>query len=101
MELENCLFTFDGNGTGVAFGDRDIGRVIPFVPGRMVVPALAPLKSLARDALDKPRGLVADFPVSEERDVVREIRVEVSDGVLALFGAIPLSLVFRRCSKWT
>lgn len=27
MELDRRLFTADGNGTGVAFGDRDNGRI--------------------------------------------------------------------------
>ena len=86
--MDRRLFTVDGNGTGVALGDRDKVRFSPFGPGRTVVPALAPLKSLARDALDRPRGLVADFPMSEERVVDCEIRVDVSDGVLLPFGGI-------------
>lgn len=93
MELDRRLFTVDGKGTGVALGDRDTGRFSPFGPGRMVVPALAPLKSLASEALDRPRGLVADLPAIEERVVDREIRVDVSDGVL--FGGI---LLVSRCS---
>ena len=95
MEVENLLFTIDGNGTGVALGDRDKGRFRLFGPGRMVVPALAPLRSLA---LDKPRGLVADLPVIEERVVDRERRVDVSDGVLVVFGGIMYQSCLRgRC----
>jgi hypothetical protein len=88
MELDNRLFTVDGNGIGVALGDRDKGRFRPFGLGRTVVPALVPLNSLAKDALDRPRGFIADFPGSEERVVDRERRVDVSDGVLVLFGGI-------------
>jgi hypothetical protein len=94
MELDKRLFAVDGNGTGVALGDLDMGRVRPLGPGRMVVLALAPLTSLARDALDRPRGLVADLPAIEERVVDREIRVDVSDGVLVPFGG----MVFNRPS---
>ena len=54
----------------------------------MVVPALAPLTSLASDALDRPRGLVVDLPAIEERVVDRERRVDVSDGVLEPFNGI-------------
>jgi len=88
MELDNRLFTVDGDGTGVALGDRDKGRFRPFGLGRTVVPALAPLNWLAKDALDRPRGFIADVPGSEERVVERERRVDVSDAVLVLFGGI-------------
>jgi hypothetical protein len=98
MELDRRLLVFDANGTGVALGDRDNGRLSPFGPGRTVVLALAPLKSLATDALDRPRGLVGDLPTSEERAVDREMRVEVSDGVLLLFGGIFFALLqVTRC----
>jgi hypothetical protein len=88
MELDKRLFAVDGNGIGVALGDRDKGRFRLFGLGRTVVLALAALNSLAKEALDRPRGFTDDFPGSEERVVDRERRVDVSDGVLVLFGGI-------------
>lgn len=88
MELERRLFTLDGKGTGVAFGDRVIARFEPF-GGRTVVPPLIPVMSLAKDAFESPRGfVVVDLLAIEEREVDREKRVDVSDGVLLPLGGI-------------